>query len=396
MESKINKGLFSVFEREFRWILREPSFILMTIVLPLLMFFLFISMFSAGVPRDIPIGIYDADKSNLSRELTRRIDAVASVKITANVTSLEEGKRLITQGKIYGLVYIQKGFEKNMLRGLSSQVIHYYNNENQLVGGTLYKDITNTIRIFSGEILHNNLLKSKLSESQAEAVVEPIRVNAHVLFNPYTNYMYYLLSGILPTMLQFFIILCTIYSIGIEIKKGTIAEAMEYGGGNIIKVLSGKLLPYTIIFSLMGMLMLSLMFKYLKFPLQGNIHIIIVSTIIFVLAYQAVGLFYIALGGNILKSLLSAAFYASSAFTFTGITYPMVTMYWPAQLWGKLLPLTHYLNIIVEQALRGTPVDITFKSVFYLTLFLLLPFFLLPRFRQLFTDESLWGDWGSL
>ena len=237
-------------------------------------------------------------------------------------------------------------------------------------------------------------MKSKLSESQAEAVVEPIRVNAHVLFNPYTNYMYYLLSGILPTMLQFFIILCTIYSIGIEIKKGTIAEAMEYGGGNIIKVLSGKLLPYTIIFSLMGMLMLSLMFKYLKFPLQGNIHIIIVSTIIFVLAYQAVGLFYIALGGNILKSLLSAAFYASSAFTFTGITYPMVTMYWPAQLWGKLLPLTHYLNIIVEQALKAL-LWILHLSLSSISLCFFSFLFLLPRFRQLFTDESLWGDWGA-
>lgn len=396
MKKKEKIGLIPVFKREMMWISREPSFILMTVVLPLVMFFFFVSMFSQGVPRDIPIGIIDSDNTKLSRELVRKLNSVPSIEVTHSISNLEEGRKLLIQGKIYSLLYIQKDFESKAARGLSSEIIHYYNNENQLVGGTIFKDVTATVRDLSGEILRDNLLRKGMSQSQTEAMAEPIAVNAHVLFNPYTNYMYYLLSGILPTMLQFFIILTTIYTIGIELKKSTIQSAMKTGGGSVITVLSGKLLPYTIIFSIMGMFMLTLMFKYLGFPLQGNVYLIIGATFLFVLAYQAVGLLFIGLTGNLLQAMLNASFYSSSAFTFTGMTYPMIAMYWPAKVWAQFLPLTHYLNIIVEQAFRSSPMSVTAKSFIPLILFLLIPLLVLPRMKTLFTDERMWGDWGSL
>ena len=368
----------------------------MTVVLPLIMFFFFISMFRQGVPRDIPIGIIDADNTRLSRELVRRLNAVPSLEVKNPVTNLEEGRKLLIQGKIYSLVYIQDDFESKAARGLPSEIIHYYNNENQLVGGTIFKDVSSTVRELSGELLKDNLLRKGMSQTQTEAMAEPIAVNTHVLFNPYTNYMYYLLSGILPTMLQFFILLTTIYTVGIELKKSTIQSAMETGGMSVITVLSGKLLPYTMIFSVMGLFMLTLMFKYLGFPLQGNVYLIIGATLLFVLAYQAVGLLFIGLTGNLLKGMLNASFYSSSAFTFTGMTYPMVAMYWPAKVWAQFLPLTHYLNIIVEQAFRSSPMSVTAKSFIPLTIFLFIPFLVLPRLKTLFTDERMWGDWGSL
>jgi ABC-2 type transport system permease protein len=108
------------------------------------------------------------------------------------------------------------------------------------------------------------------------------------------------------------------------------------------------------------------------------------------------GLLFIGLTGNLLKSMLNASFYSSSAFTFTGMTYPMIAMYWPAKVWAKFLPLTHYLNIIIEQAFRSSPVSVTAKSFIPLILFLFIPFLVLPRIKKLFTDEMMWGDWGSL
>jgi len=349
-----------------------------------------------GVPREIPIGILDADNSTLSREIVRRLDSTPSLNAKYSVTSLDEGKQYLMQGKIFSLIYLQKGLESRVDRGISAEVINYYNNENQLIGGTIFRDVTAAMKDLSSQKLKDNLLRKGMSQAQASAMAEPIRVNTHVLFNPYTNYMYYLVTGILPTMLQFFVILCTIYTIGIELKKGTISEAMAAGNMNVVTVLTGKLLPYTMIFSLMGMFMLTLMFRFLNFPLQGNVYLIIGATFLFVLAYQAVGLLVIGLTGNLLKGMLNASFYASSAFTFTGMTYPYVAMYWPAKVWAQFLPLTHYLNILVEQAFRGTPLYVTARSFFLLILFLFIPFIVLPKFRSLFTDETRWGDWGGI
>lgn len=389
-------GLWPIFKREIRWITREPSFILMTLVFPLLMFFLLISMFGKGVPRDMPIGIYDADNSQLSREIIRKLDAAPSLRFAYDISSLEEAKKFLIQGKIYSFLYIEKNFEKNLKRGLPSNIIQYYNNENQLVGGTIFRDITATIKSISTEILKDNLGKLKLSKQDIDAIAEPIVINTTVLFNPYTNYMYYLLSGLLPTMLQFFIILCSIYTIGIELKRKTIENAMKIGNMSLLNVIIGKLLPYTIIFSMLGMLMIILMFKFLQFPLNGDIKLIVLATFLFVFSYQAVALFFVGLTGRLLTSMTFASFYASTAFTFVGMTYPLVSMYWPAKVWAQILPLTHYLNIIVEQGFRGSPANVTAQSFFFLILFLLLPFLVISRLKTFFTDKTYWGDWGEI
>ncbi len=390
------RGLIPVLRREIKRIFSHPSFVMMTVILPLLMFFLFISMFDEGVPRDIPIGIYDADNSSLTREIVRRLEAVPSIKIHTGVNSLEEGKTLLRKEEIYSLLYFKKNLSKDVDRGLSPKVVNFYNNENLMIGGTIYRDVTMTIRDFSSEILTDRLLKKGMSASQALAMSEPIKINTHVLFNPYTNYMYYLVSSLLPTMLHFFVILCSIYSIGIEIKKGTIGEAYELGNRSVITVLTGKLLPYTAIFSLLGMFMLTLFFRYLEFPMKGNMAIVVVSTFLLILSYQAVAMLFIAISGRLLSAMLSASFYASTAFTFIGMTFPLVSMFKPAQIWAQFLPLTHYMNIYIDQALRGSPVGISARSFFILTAFLLIPFFLIPRFKTLFTDKSKWGDWGRL
>ncbi len=392
----MKKGLIPVFKRELGRIFGQPSFVMMTIVFPLVIFFFFIAMFGKGVPRNIPIGVMDEDHSTLSRDIVFKLNAVPSIDIVKRVTSLKEGKELLQRGEIYSLIYLKKNLEGDMSIGLAPPIIHYYNNANLTIGGTLYKDVTLTLMEISSSILKSNMRKKGLSEPQAIAMSKPIRINRHVLFNPYTNYMYYLVSSLLPTMLHFFIILCAIYSLGIEIKEGTIDEAWEVGGKSVVSVITGKLLPYTIIFSIMGMFMLALFFGYLGFPLKGNITVLVVSTFIFVLAYQAMGMFFLALSGRILSAMLSASFYASTAFTFIGMTFPIVSMYKPAVFWAHLLPLTYYMEIYIDQAMRGAPLTVTARPFFMLTVFLIIPFFLLPRFKTLFTDETKRGDWGRL
>jgi len=51
-----------------------------------------------------------------------------------------------------------------------------------------------------------------------------------------------------------------------------------------------------------------------------------------------------------------AAFLTAPALAFGGITFPLEAMPWPAWSWGRLLPLTSYLQLQVEQTARGAPV----------------------------------------
>ena len=55
-------------------------------------------------------------------------------------------------------------------------------------------------------------------------------------------------------LFQVIILLTTVYVIGGEVKFGTGAEWLSAAGGNIMTAVVGKLLPYTVIFSLMSIL----------------------------------------------------------------------------------------------------------------------------------------------
>ena len=61
-------------------------------------------------------------------------------------------------------------------------------------------------------------------------------------------------------------------------------------------------------------------------PLRGGFAVTCAGTVLFVLAYQAVGLLFIGFLGNFRLSVSLAAVYAAPAFAFTGITFPILGM----------------------------------------------------------------------
>ena len=62
----------------------------------------------------------------------------------------------------------------------------------------------------------------------------------------------------------------TVYAIGIEIKFRTVTDWLVAAKGNMVTAILGKLLPYTIIYILIGWLANYVMFGILHIPFQGS------------------------------------------------------------------------------------------------------------------------------
>ncbi len=199
----------------------------------------------------------------------------------------------------------------------------------------------------------------------------PIYFEKHILFNPFSNYEYYLLPSFLPLMLMLFTLLTTIFTIGVELKNSTTTEWLATGGGNILVALTGKLLPYTVIFFALCMLMNTCLFKFLGVPLQGNVLLMFVSGLIYVMGSQAIGVFMIAVLSNLRLALSIGGGYSVLSFTFSGLTFPFMAMDWPLQLFGRLFPMTYYVEIFIDQAMRGAPAINSLAYLGYMMLFLL-------------------------
>ena len=83
--------------------------------------------------------------------------------------------------------------------------------------------------------------------------------------------------------------------------------------------------------------------------------------------------------------------YSVMAFTFSGITFPIVSMYGVAGGLSKLFPLGYFSHIFIDQAMRGAPVGYSVDDMGALLIFVLLLVLGVGRLDRVTSDKRYWG-----
>ena len=377
--------------RELKRIWYFKPYLLILTILPLLSILLFIAIFSKGMPSDLPIAVVDNDNTPLSRKVINMIEASPETAVRYKITSTYEGERLIRQGAAGAMVIIPANFERDILGMTPTSIGVYISGANILENGLISKGLQTTIATFSTGLKIQILSKQGISENQAIAQAMPIRLDRHILFNPYTNYSYYLLPSFMPMMILIFTVLSTIFAIGSELKYSTAGEWLSTAQGSISVALAGKLTPTLAFMTTMAAVMSILLFEFVGVPLQGNIWILIVSCFMFILSYIAVAIFIIAITADMRLAMSLGGGYSVMAFSLSGLTFPAMAMHKTMQWFGHLFPFTYFTEIIIDQALRGAPIGNSLTQLSYMMIFLLLPITTARRLKRIINDKKYWG-----
>ncbi len=377
--------------RELRRLTLQPMYFVLMFLLPLLSFVFFAVLFQKGVARDSPIAVLDQDRSTLSRKVTQMIEETPTALVAYGIQSMDEGERLMREGRISAVVQIPAFFEKNILSNSQTHIEAYISGSNITVNGLLSKDIQTAVTMFSAGIQIQLLTKQGLTERQAMAQLQPVRFDKHVLFNPYINYGYYLSPSFMPMMLLIFIVMVTVFSIGTELKNGTAREWLASADDSMGAALLGKMLPVTVIMFLLSLVMFVIIFKVVGVPLNGSFTLILTGTLLFILSYQSISVLIVSIMANLRLSLSLGGGYSVLAFTFSGLTFPIMAMYPAMRAVSKLFPFTYYTDLFVDQMLRGAPARCSLPDLGCMALFIVLPFLCLRRLRRLCTEEKFWG-----
>jgi ABC-2 type transport system permease protein len=384
-------GFAGSFCREIGRMREDPALVIFSVFIPLLTVLFMYYLFIDGVPRSLPVAVCDQDHSQMSRGIERAVNSTPSARVFFHVSSPAEGKQLIIEKKAYSLIVIPKNFQKDVERGAAPRIVHYYNNIYLLAGSLVYKDVLTAVGTVSAQVKSMKLVQSGVASSRVKDYALPVSLESQRLFNPYTNYQYYLAAGFMPTVFQMFVILSFIFALGIELKEGTAGGWMKASGGSVYAALAGKAVPYFLCFLTIGIFMETMLLRFADIPLEGNIVAIFISLLLFILAGMSVGFFFIAAFANLRFALSAGAFYTAIAFTFSGLTFPLIAIPPGVRCIGEFIPLTHYLRIFIGQSLRGAPIDTNYQFFGILVLFCILPAFMIPRWRRMINDHRYWG-----
>jgi ABC-2 type transport system permease protein len=385
------RNTWAVLQRELVRLTHQPIYLTLMLVLPLTSFAFFALLFNQGVARDIPIAILDEDHTTLSRKVAQMIDDTPTAMVAYDIQDIDEGERLMREGRVMAIVQIPAFFEKCILSNTQTHIENYVSGTNITVNGLLSKDIQTAVTTFSAGIQLQLLTKQGLTERQAMAQLMPVRFDRHVLFNPYINYGYYLAPSFLPMMLLIFVVLTTVFSIGTELKNSTAREWLRTADDSVGAALLGKTLPVTVGMFLLSLAMFVIIFKVVGTPLNGSLAIILTGTLLFIMSYQAISVLIVSLLANLRLSLSIGGGYSVLAFTFSGLTFPIMAMWEPMQWLSRLFPFTYYTDLFVDQMLRGAPVVCSLPDLGWMSLFVVLPLLCLPRLKRVCTEQKFWG-----
>lgn len=383
-------SFFSVFTREVNRLLKNRYILIIMIVIPLVMSVMVCETFKTGTPKNLPIAVLDNDNSVLSRQLVRMIQATPTCNVDFNVTNLTEGKDLIVEGSAYALIVVPKDFQRDIYRGEQPKLVFYYNNQMILIGGSISKDVTTAVQTFMTGMDLKVRMKKGTSSDVAMTQVNLISVDEHIRSNPYLNYSYFLAFGAFAHISQILITFVTIWAFGSEFKAGTSKEWLAEAGNSIIIATFGKMLPYFVGFSLVMSAMYLIYFGFYQAPFVGSIGFVVFATLVFIFAYQILGIMFVAITANMRLSLSCGAFYTAMGFAFAGVTFPIIAMPVVAKIYSWLLPLSHYMSIMVDQVLRGIPPIYDVHSIGEIFVLTLPGLALLPRLKKFANDETKW------
>ena len=379
------KRAFDIWRRELKLFSKRPMMLTLLFVAPIILLVFFTSLMSEGLPKDLPIGVIDEDNTQVTRTVVRTLDAMEQTGITQYYASVSEARDAMQRGEIYAFLHIPSGTTEQAL-GQRQPKIAFYTNQSYLVAGSLLmRDLRTASELAGLGISRQTFLAKGMTDEQAMAAIRPIVVEAHPVGNSVLDYSVYLSNIVVPGALLIFVLLFTSYTLGLEWKYDKQKKLYQMAGENSAYAVMLKLMPQTVVFSLMILLYDVVFYRYLGFPLHCSLWEIWAAGVLTIMAAQAFATFVFGLlQGSMRMAMSVCSLWGIVSISLSGCSFPVMAMDPILQAASWLFPLRHYYLIYVNIALHGWPIISVWPSIVALLCFMLLPILSLPMMSHAF------------
>lgn len=383
MDLDMKKGPFyQVLKRELIRMTSRKLYFGVCIVIPVFCIFFMSTIFGSGQMENIPIGVVDLDQSSLSREIVRSTQDVSTFKVVKHYTDINAARDAMIRKDIYAYLVIPSNFQSKLLGHQKITIPYYYHFALLSVG----EKLSVAFKQFLGNISVAPLVMAGMSAGQTQYEMEsfllPVTTQAYPLANPTLDYSIYLSNPFFFVLLQVLLLVLTIYVLGIEIKFQTADQWMAVADGNIFVAVVAKLLPYTVIFILMGILANYVMFGFLDYPHTGTLLTLNLTTALFIIATQAFGAFIFSLFPAVSITMSVISMIGSLGATLSGVTFPTPFMLPAIYYMSFLFPIRHFV-LITQNILYGNyGFAYIWQNVTTLLIYPLLALLILPHLKS--------------
>jgi len=334
------KNIAAIARKEIYHLLRDFRSLYLAFAIPLLLILLFGYALSLDV-NNIETIVVDREKTDLSRDFIRSLEASSYFQIVENPDSMDDVIAALDRGRARLAIVIPNGWTGDLRsdRETTIQVILDGSDPN-------FAGITNSY--ISGFIAryNANLLADFLDRHGMQRINPPVNAAVRVWFNEEMESRNFIIPGIIAIIVIIVAALLTSLVIAREYENGTMEtiRSLPIGAGEF---LVGKAAPYFLI-ALIDVLIAILMGQILfGIVMKASFWLMIVSSSLYIAVALTLGLLISTLTKSQMTANQTAILITYlPSILLSNFVFPVTNMPAALQAVTKIVPATYFINIL--------------------------------------------------
>jgi ABC-2 type transport system permease protein len=341
----------AVLVKEFIQMRRDRVTFAMMIGVPLMQLLLFGFAINSD-PHHLPTLVEMADEGPVGRAILSGMRTSSYFDFQGVVTGPDVGDRALRDGTANFVVVIPPGFERDVVRGLSPEILLSADASDPSASGAAVAALGGIVQTAVGEVLTGPLRTAAASPAPVDIVI-------HRQFNPEGRTATNIVPGLLAIIMSMTMVMITAVAIVRESERGTM-EALLATPVTPMEVMLGKITPYilvgyvqTAVFLLAGKLIFDV-------PFLGDGWAFFIGFNLYIVANLALGFLISTLARSQMQAMQLSFFTLLPSILLSGFMFPFAGMPGWAQAIGSAIPATHFLRLTRKVMLKGAELaDVT-------------------------------------
>ena len=290
--------------------------------------------------RHLPTIVLDASRSPESRRFVQAMLNTGNFDLKGEVADRAEIEKLLGRGDARAAIVIPPEFQRDLRRG-------------RVATAQIIVDAADPLAS-SAAINGAGLAGAMRSQALAAArgSTPAISVAVRPWYNPTGRSAVYIVPGIIGVLLSMTMIVVASLALVRERERGTL-EQLIVTPISKTSLMLGKLIPFLLVGYVQITTVLILGQLFFDVPIRGNLVVLYVVALPFVMACLAIGLFISTAVTTQAQAMQLGLLFLMPNILLSGFMFPREAMPAPAQWLGALLPLTYFLRVLRGVLLKG-------------------------------------------
>lgn len=337
--------------RELRLILSDSGAMLILLFAMLIYTIIYSTAYGSEVAQSIDIAVVDGDKTPTSSTLVEGLRSGPNTRVAYEVNSISQAKQLFFERKIYGIVVIPNGLERDLLSSRGVTIGLILDGDHLLLYSKVFEQSVSDALTQAAEVEVGSLVAKGVDDITAVNIAEPVRFSEIILYNSSLGYGSFVMPSIVVVIIQQTLL------IGVAMVSMRRRREQQLTWVDAIKRVVARDIVYVAIYLVEFAIIMLTVWQVFGFPMNGNVLNILVLMVLYIFASANLAQSLSHLFKRREAPMMMLLWSSVPILLLAGVSYPREAF--PEWLYaiGRLMPSSSAVDGFIRLNSMGAPLS---------------------------------------